>query len=157
MMALTDLDRMFEDPRVRKRAYERDRRAGILHPRVPVPLEDRLLAKVDRLYGDVPEHRPELGPCWPFTGARNSDGYGVIRGEPEPGQKRAPLLLAHRVALSIALGRPLGEGMTGRHKCDNPPCCRPRHLEEGTFQQNVDDMHERGRAVKPPIKRARVG
>lgn len=30
------------------------------------PLEERLLAKTDRLYGDVPEHRPELGPCYGF-------------------------------------------------------------------------------------------
>lgn len=125
-------------------------------PRRTIPLEDRLLAKVDRVYGDAPDHRPELGPCWVWMGAMNGDGYGVIRGDVVPGA-RQPILLAHRVALSLALGRPLGQDMFANHKCDNPRCVRPRHLYEGTMQQNVDDMNERGRAVKPPIKRARLG
>lgn len=126
-----------------------------------IPLELRLLAKVDRLYGFEPEGKPELGPCWPYEGAKNADGYGIIRGEPDPvvgsGHKGAPLLLAHRVALSIALGRPLDEGMLARHRCNFRPCCRPRHLREGTSQDNVDDMIEDGRWKKPPIKQRRIG
>lgn len=145
-----------DERRADRRAYARDRARGILRPRVIIPLEKRVLAKLDRVYGDVPEHRPELGPCWPWMGALNSDGYGVIKGDVEPG-KRQPLLLVHRVTLSLALGRPIREGMYSNHHCDNTRCGRPRHLYEGTHQQNVDDMNERGRAVKPPIKRKRVG
>jgi HNH endonuclease len=113
-------------------------------------LADRMLAHVDRLYGDPPEHAPELGPCWPWMGALNADGYGVIRGEDPPvkehdGKRRAPLVLAHRVALSLALGRPLRPGMLALHRCDTPRCCRPRHLREGDHQDNVDDMIAKGR------------
>ena len=115
-----------------------------------------MLAKVDRHYSDVPAHRPELGPFWPWIGAKNTDGYGVIRGEPDEG-KPGPLLLAHRVALSIALDRPLGEGMFANHHCDNPPCVRPSHLYEGTMIENIREMNEKGRAVKPPIRRKRDG
>jgi len=37
--------------------------------------------------------------------------------------------------------------MQVNHHCDNPPCCNPRHLYEGTPQQNVNDMKNRGRVA----------
>lgn len=121
------------------------------------PVAERLLAKLDRVYGDVPEHCPELGICWVWMGACNEDGYGIIRGEKEPDGKQ-PLLLVHRVSLSLALGRPLGLGMKALHRCDNTRCARPSHLREGTQKENVDDMNEKGRwARRAPKQRAMYG
>lgn len=101
-------------------------------PPKPRPLMDRFNEKVDRSGG------PDA--CWPWTKARNEAGYGVIR---VGGRNRR----AHRVAV-------FGEDDPGpdvkvRHSCDNPPCCNPAHLLPGTAAQNVADMDERGRRVKP--------
>jgi hypothetical protein len=38
--------------------------------------------------------------------------------------------------------------MVVRHKCDNPICVRPDHLETGTYQDNSDDMVVRGRSAR---------
>lgn len=140
-----------EDRRLARNEKARAYRRGVRSPVVVRPVAERLLAKLDRVYGDVPAHAPWLGPCWPWTGALNGNDYGVIRGEREDGAQ--PLLLVHRVSLSLALGRPLAEGMVARHRCDNSRCGRPSHLHEGTQQENVADMNERGRAVRPPIRR----
>lgn len=40
-------------------------------------LEERFWSKVDR-NGPVPEHRPDLGPCWLWTAYVDAHGYGVF-------------------------------------------------------------------------------
>lgn len=102
-------------------------------------LEARLWEKVKK-NGPVPEHRPELGPCWVWTGARRSGGYGVLR----IGRSSVP---AHQLAFESRFGD-MPKGMVCCHFCDNPPCCNPSHLFAGTMKDNSRDMIAKGRGGK---------
>jgi DNA-binding CsgD family transcriptional regulator len=86
-----------------------------------------------------PRIRAEIdvrGPddCWPWTGRIDHRGYALFGDNV-------------RVSRAI-LGLSKGDGLVARHKCDNPPCCNPNHLEPGTYQDNMDDMWSRGRGQR---------
>jgi len=87
--------------------------------------------------------------CWLWLGARLSSGYGQV-----PCGSRNNSARAHRIALEIKLGRPILPGHQANHTCDNPPCCNPLHLYEGTPRQNTADMMARGRARIPVLRGA---
>lgn len=52
----------------------------------------------------------------------------------------------HRLAYETWVGA-VPEGHVVRHKCDNPPCINPDHLETGTQADNVQDAKSRGRVA----------
>lgn len=79
--------------------------------------------------------------CWEYEGARNSDGYGCF-------QVQKKFYLAHRASYETWVG-PIPTGLLVRHKCDNPPCINPDHLELGTQADNVGDRETRNRAYHP--------
>lgn len=81
--------------------------------------------------------------CWEWEGARNPAGYGYFY-VPGSGRQSAKLA-AHRAALETRLGRTLAPGEVARHRCDNPPCCNPAHLEPGSQGDNARDTVARGR------------
>ena len=99
----------------------------------------------ERFWSAVPL-RPEVG-CWEWRRSRKPFGYGQVR----EGDSKSPLLLAHRVSWELANGRRLLPGEVVRHKCDNPSCVRPEHLEIGTHADNVRDCINRGRARRTPM------
>ena len=64
--------------------------------------------------GEVPAHRPDLGPCWMWTGALNSGGYGHIFLNRAQGKtKLAP---AYRV--SYEMGEHTERRRHNGHQCE---------------------------------------
>lgn len=78
--------------------------------------------------------------CWPWIGGHNGRGYGRFG----MGGRGAKQDYAHRVAWLFANG-PIPDGMHVCHRCDNPPCCNPRHLFLGTVRDNALDKGAKGR------------
>lgn len=83
--------------------------------------------------------------CWEWQRSRAGKGYGQI----SVGNQKQDY--AHRVSYSLYHG-PIPEGYVVRHKCDNPCCCNPDHLEVGSQKDNMQDCKERGRMSYPPVK-----
>jgi hypothetical protein len=84
-------------------------------------------------------HSQPDGDCVVFTGYRDKNGYGkmTVLGRD---------VGAHRVAYELACG-PIPGDLVVRHKCDNPPCIKPEHLEIGTHADNGGDKAIRDRST----------
>lgn len=78
--------------------------------------------------------------CWPWQLGKDKDGYGKVK-------IRGRSLRAHRVALSKHLKKKLNPDKLVMHKCDNPPCCNPKHLKEGWPVDNSQDRAIKGRGA----------
>jgi hypothetical protein len=98
-----------------------------------VPVEDRFWSKVNK-NGSVPEHNPELGPCWVWTGRRDKDGYGWFWYQREA-------VHATRVAWILTHGAPPDGWVL--HYCDYKPCVRPSHLHPGDALLNSQEARAR--------------
>lgn len=72
--------------------------------------------------------------CWIWTGARNADGYGVIR----VGGRGSSPALAHRTAFELLVG-PIPDGRELDHVCRVRACVNPtpRHLETVDHRTNI--------------------
>jgi hypothetical protein len=78
--------------------------------------------------------------CWEWQGCLKGSGRGY--GSIALGSR---MVRAHRVALSLALGRELLDTEHALHRCDNTRCCNPNHLYAGDHSQNMRDTAERHR------------
>jgi hypothetical protein len=76
---------------------------------------------------------PETG-CHLWTGYIGTYGYGLIEvpGYRAVGSRR--ILAAHRVMWEMAHGFTDAEHV--HHKCENPPCVNPAHLQPMTHKEN---------------------
>jgi hypothetical protein len=77
--------------------------------------------------------------CWEWLGARLRAGYGVKRHNGER-------WLVHRLSYTLTYG-PVPDGLQVLHRCDNPGCFNPEHLEVGSQSKNMRDAYDRRRKV----------
>lgn len=102
-----------------------------------------ILAKLAQFHTLRAQYEAHLKPgakdgCWHWHGAKNSDGYPVLKvdGETE---------LATRIGWKLSRGDLPPEGKVVIHSCDKPDCMNPKHWSLGTQQDNMQDMAEKGR------------
>jgi len=84
--------------------------------------------------------------CWEFllaTRKRPHGNYGVV-SMINPATGRRGTVNAQRVAFYLVHGY---MPTVGRHDCDNPPCCRPLHIRDGTIAENNRDKAIRRRSL----------
>jgi hypothetical protein len=82
--------------------------------------------------GPAPERRPELGPCWIWTGVRHrTRQYGRFY----VGGRGGRFVQAHRWSYEASVA-PIPTGLTIDHLCMVTPCVNPAHLEPVTQAEN---------------------
>ena len=94
------------------------------------PPEQRFWTFVDKA-GPIPECRPDLGPCWIWTGKLSHNGYG------EFSLTHRKSVRAARFAYELESGQPMAKDLVPDHLCRTRACIRPSHLEPVTTQVNL--------------------
>lgn len=77
--------------------------------------------------------------CWTWKNGKTSKGYGTTWYE-------GKTWIASRLAWVLTNGC-ISNDLYILHKCDNPPCCNPNHLYEGTAANNMIDMKNKHRST----------
>jgi len=81
--------------------------------------------------------RNEVTGCVEWTKGLFTSGYGALRW-------KGKIVKAHRLAYELSHGA-IEACMCILHACDNPKCCSPDHLRQGTQKENTQDMLSRNR------------
>lgn len=81
----------------------------------------------------------EKGACWVWTGTKPDGRYGHF-------SLGGDAVKAHRWIYECVVAE-IPADLIVRHKCDNPSCVNPMHLETGTYADNTRDKFERGRGA----------
>ena len=89
--------------------------------------------------GPIPEHRPDLGNCWIWTGQKYQKGYGHFHYRRDGKQVHVG---AHCFSVPD-----VPSGMQRDHLCLNKGCVRPSHIEVVTPSENM----RRAYANKPRV------
>lgn len=77
--------------------------------------------------------------CWHWNGAKNPKGYGRMT-------YKQVGYYPHRLVYQLTHGE-LEHGKHICHTCDNPSCCNPEHLFQGTPKENERDKISKARNV----------
>jgi hypothetical protein len=104
------------------------------------------LPELDRWYWSKVTVIDDEDSCWEYreaTRKRPRGNYGAV-SMVNPKTGRRGTVNAQRVAFWLVHGH-MPE--VGRHECDNPPCCRPKHILNGSTADNNRDKVLRGRAL----------
>lgn len=90
------------------------------------------------------KHRPEgeADACWLWQGRTSAKGYGAFSYKKDG---KTVHVRAHRAAHCLDTGETLEPDAYVLHRCDNPPCCNPKHLFKGTHADNMQDALSKGR------------
>jgi len=78
--------------------------------------------------------------CWIYKGLLDKARYPSF-------SLRGKAIGGHRFSYMVFHG-PIADDLVVRHKCDNPKCVNPYHLETGTHADNMRDKFVRDRTVK---------
>ena len=90
-------------------------------------------AAINRFWAKVNRSDPDA--CWNWTAGKNLDGYGRFRWLTVKKQAHhVAYYLQHRTWPTYLM-----------HQCDNPACCNPSHLKQGTHLENIRDRDSKGR------------
>ena len=68
--------------------------------------------------------------CWEWTGATTVEGYGRFYHDGKDWR-------AHRLSFLLSTGQSPAVVL---HKCNNPGCVRPSHLQGGDTKENLLDI-----------------
>lgn len=91
-------------------------------------IHQRFWAKVNKR-GPMPPQSIAPGPCWEWTGAKTSGGYGQFWVKPLK-------VVSHRFAYEQLVGE-IPDDLQLDHLCRNRACVNPQHLEPVTQQVNI--------------------
>lgn len=75
--------------------------------------------------------------CWEWQGGVGPGGYGRVNWA-------GRVIGTHVLSYTLCVGKPTKWVL---HTCDNPQCCNPKHLYEGTPLDNARDRDQRGRGA----------
>lgn len=82
-------------------------------------------------------HNTKNSKCWVWSRGTDVGGYGKFKINCKQHK-------THRMSYQIFVGE-IPKGKFVLHKCDNPPCCNPKHLFIGSQADNVKDRDNKNR------------
>ncbi len=82
-------------------------------------------------------HVTKTESCWNWNSSKDGGGYGQTNIGSEK-------IKAHRLSYELFKGQ-ITDNLLVCHSCDNPSCVNPDHLWLGTNNDNMKDMHNKGR------------